>query len=411
MNTFINADKSSAEIDIVRLYLSAFSQNDIQKALEYIHPQAIWHIDGDPIVKTVGIIQGHIAIKKWLENFPKAFQPLQFSINKLISAGNTVLVIGRFRHLVLKTNTIVDSDYIIKFIIKNNKIIHYQIFEDSLLLSQVHRQSSHSRTTTINQTSYEWDDIGNGTPIIFLHGLFLDRTFWESITENLPQNRCISFDMPGHAKSGWRDQMDLDVIAEDFVIWMKEYGIEKAMFVGHSQGAMIAMRIASKYPEMVENLVLINTSARREYNDRISIWAERAKFLISNPSSRLELFKDIQKLKLTNQWLENHSNEATIELTRMMDHDPSNLAKAIKSAVIDRSDITEKLSKIKAKTIVLSGELDKATPSELGEEIAKLIPNTQHILLAKVAHSIPLESPQTVLNVINNLLENKSDLT
>lgn len=408
MNTFINTDNDSADIDVVHQYLSAFSQNDIQKALECIHPQAIWHIDGDPIVKTVGIIQGHIAIKKWLNDFPKAFKPLKFSINKLISVENTVLVIGRFRHLVLETKTVVDSDYIIKFIIEENKIIHYQIFEDSLLLSKVHRQSNHSRGTIINQTPYGWDDIGNGTPIIFLHGLFLDRTFWESITKNLPQNRCISFDMPGHAKSGWRDQMDLDVIAEDIVIWMKEYCIEKAMLVGHSQGAMIAMRIASKYPEMIESLVLINSSARKEYSDRISIWAEREKLLLSNPSKRLDLFRDIQKLKLTPLWLENHSNEATQELTRMMDHDPSNLAKAIKSAVIERSDITENLSKIKAKTIILSGELDKATPPELGEEMAKLIPNAQHILLAKVAHSIPLESPQAVLDVIHNLFGNTS---
>lgn len=364
MNTFINANNSSAEIDIVRKYLSAFSQNDIQKALECIDPQAIWHIDGDPIVKTVGIIQGHIAIKKWLEDFPKAFQPLQFSINQFISAEDKVLVIGRFRHLVLKTHTIVDSDYIIKFTIKNNKIFHYQIFEDSLLLSEVHRQSNHSRRTTINQTSYEWDNIGNGMPIIFLHGLFLDRSFWKNTTKHLPQNRCISFDMPGHAKSGWRDQMNLDVIAEDIVIWMKEYCVKKAMLVGHSQGAMIAMRIASKYPEMVENLVLINCSARKEYSDRLSTWIEREQILLCTPSNRLELFRDVQKLKLTPQWLENNSHEATQKLTIMMNHDPSNLAKAIKSALIDRSDITENLSKITAKTIVLSGELDKATPPD-----------------------------------------------
>lgn len=406
MNTFINLENSSVEIDIVRQYLSAFSQNDIQKALECIHPQAIWHIDGDPIVKTVGIIQGHIAIKKWLEDFPKAFQPLQFSMNKLISAGNTVLVIGRFRHLILKTQTIIDSDYIIQFTIEKNKIIHYQIFEDSLLLSEIHRDFSHGRRVMINGITYEWNDIGDGSPIIFLHGLFLDRAFWTHITQNLPQNRCISFDMPGHAKSGWRDQLDLDGIAEDIAIWMKEYCIEKATLVGHSQGAMIAMRIAAQHSEMVENLVLVNSSARKEYNDRISIWVEREKILLSNPSKRLEIFKDIQKLKLTPQWLENHSNEATQELTRMMDHDPSNLAKAMKSAVIDRSDITENLSKIMAKTIVLSGELDKATPPELGEEIARLIPNAQHILLADVAHSIPLESPQAVLDVMHNLFEN-----
>ena len=73
--------------------------------------------------------------------------------------------------------------------------------------------------------------------------------------------------------------------------------------------------------------------------------------MLSNPSKRLIFFRDIQKLKLTPLWLENHSNEATQELTRMMDHDPSNLAKAIKSAVIERSDITENLQKLRQKQL------------------------------------------------------------
>lgn len=75
------------------------------------------------------------------------------------------------------------------------------------------------------------------------------------------------------------------------------------------------------------------------------------------------------------------------ELIKMMNHDPSNLAKAI------RSDITENLSKIKAKTIVISGELDRATPPKLGEDIPRNIENSQHILLAKVTHSVLLECP------------------
>ncbi|MCG2609691.1 alpha/beta fold hydrolase [Acinetobacter sp. SM34] len=407
MNTLTNSSSNSLEIDIVRKYLSAFSQNNIHEALECIHPHAIWHIDGDSIVKTVGIIQGHKAIKKWLENFPKAFQPINFSISKLISSDNDVFVIGRFRHLVLKTNTIVDSDYIIKFTIENYKITHYQIFEDSLLLSEVHRDSSHSRKVTINETIYEWDDIGEGSPIIFLHGLFLDRTFWTNITQNLSQNRCISFDMPGHAKSGWREELDLDGIAEDIAIWMKEYCIDKATLVGHSQGAMVAMRIAVQYPDVVENLILINTSAQKEYEDRIPCWIKRENVLLSENSDRLELFKEIQNIKQTSQWLENNKIEADIELSKMMAQDPQNLAKALKAATIDRIDIRDKISKIKAKTIVLSGEMDRATPYILGEEIAKIIPNTKHKILAHATHSIPIEFPEVVLDAINNLVRDQ----
>lgn len=406
MNNIMTSQDSSTEIDIVHRYLTAFSQNNIQDALECIHQNAIWHVDGHLIVKTVGIIQGHQAIKRWLEDFPKAFQPLNFSIHKMISAEQDVFVNGRFRHLVLKTNTIVDSDYIIKFTIKENKIIHYQIFEDSLLLSEVHSSSSHNRKVNINGTTYEWDDIGNGSPIIFLHGLFLDRNFWGNITQSLPKNRCISFDMPEHAKNSWCDHLDLDVIAEDIIIWMKEYCIEKPTLVGHDQGGMLAMRIAAQYPELVDNLVLINTSARKECENRIPTWLAREKILLSNHSDKLALFKEIQKFKKTAQWLKNNSKEAEIELNDMMSIHPQNLAKALRCTVINRSDIRDKITQIKAKTIVLSGEIDRVTPSELGQEIADLIPNAKHKILTQVSHSIPTESPQTVLDAIRNLCTN-----
>ncbi|RLZ08783.1 alpha/beta fold hydrolase [Acinetobacter sp. 2JN-4] len=405
MNTLLTLENHTYEINIVRRYLTAFGENNIQEALDCIHEDAIWHIDGDSVVKTVGIIKGHNAIMKWLLNFPTAFKPLNFSIERVVNIEQDVFVTGRFRHLVLKTDTIVDSDYIIKFTIADQKIIRYQIFEDSLLVSQTHRSQSSSRKVDINGTTYSWDDVGNGPSIIFLHGLFLDRTFWDLIVKQISDYRCITFDMPGHANSGWRDFLDLDGIAEDIVIWMKEYQIEKVTLVGHSQGGMIAMRIAAKYPEMIDRLVLVNTSAQKEYEDRMPLWAERSELLLSTNANRLQVFKEVQAMKFAPEWLENNPEIAEEELVKMMKHQPGNLANSLKSTVINRTDIRDIIQRIRAKTVVLSGEQDQATPSELGQEIADLIPGAVHKKIFNVSHSIPIEAPDEVLNIILNLVD------
>lgn len=404
MSSAMNSVKNSSEIELVQRYLTAFGQNNLQQTLDCIHEKAVWHIDGDAIVKTVGIIQGHAAIKKWLEGFSLAFKPLHFSIKKMMSAEETVLVLGRFRHLVLKTNTVVDSDYVIKFELKDNKIIHYQIFEDSLLLSAVHADSSHGREVMINTTPYAWDDIGHGAPIIFLHGLFLDRSFWYDTIQNLSGYRCITFDMPGHALSGWRDQLNLDAIADDITLWIKEYGLEKVTLVGHSQGGMIAMRMAAEHPELIKNLVLINTSAREEYPERISSWCEREKKLRLNEMSRLDVFKEILSVKYSSQWLRQHENQAVLELNKMLTFNPHYLANALNAAVLTRRDIRGQIRSIKAKTIVLSGAMDLATPCELGVEIAGIIPKAEHQVVDQAAHSIPTESAKTVSDIINRIL-------
>lgn len=405
MNSQINAESQNLEINVVQGYLSAFGQNNTAEALQYIHPNAVWHIDGDPIVKTVGIIQGHQAIKQWLEDFPQAFKPLTFSITQMFSAEQDVLVVGRFRHLVLATQTIVDSDYIIKFTLQEAKIIRYQIFEDSLLLSHVHNDSSPSRQITINTTTYAWNDTGNGAAIIYLHGLFLDRNFWRPIVQALPGYRHICFDLPGHGESGWRDQLNLDAIAQDIVLWIQEYGIEKVTLVGHSQGGMIAMRIAAQHPALITHLILMNTSAREEYPERLLTWREREKILLSNSCYKQELFKEIQQLKYGQQDLNQHQETREVELTRLMTANHEHLAKALAAAVLHRADLRKQITTIQAKTYVLSGAMDTATPIELGAEIAQLIPNAIHQVLPQATHSIPSESPQIICNILNHIHE------
>src|SRR3546814_7889352 len=95
--------------------------------------------------------------------------------------------------------------------------------------------------------------------------------------------------MPGHGASGWRDGLDLDGIAEDIALWIIEHGAAPVTIVGHSKGGMIAMRIAARYPALVERLVLVNTSARAEYPDRLEAWRERRAELLRSEEHTSEL--------------------------------------------------------------------------------------------------------------------------
>src|SRR3546814_11346287 len=87
-----------------------------------------------------------------------------------------------------------------------------------------------------------------------------ERSFWAEQVRALSDTRqCVTLDMPGHGASGWRDGLDLDGIAEDIALWIIEHGAAPVTIVGHSKGGMIAMRIAARYPALVERLVLVNT--------------------------------------------------------------------------------------------------------------------------------------------------------
>jgi pimeloyl-ACP methyl ester carboxylesterase len=107
-------------------------------------------------------------------------------------------------------------------------------------------------------------EVGNGEPVLFLHGFSLCTAHWAPVIAQLPTFRCIAIDMPGH---GGSDSVDYDGV--DLRPWYRDMlaavldclGIDSVHVVGHSQGAMLGLFFALDAPERVRSLVAIGTPA------------------------------------------------------------------------------------------------------------------------------------------------------
>ena len=106
------------------------------------------------------------------------------------------------------------------------------------------------------------DRHGKGEPLLLLHGLLGSHAYWDEVVKHIPANKyeVIAPDLLGFGQSD--KPKDLEYKIDDHIA-----AIEKAVFgaiktpvtfVGHSMGAMIALRLAVKYPDRVKSLVLIN---------------------------------------------------------------------------------------------------------------------------------------------------------
>lgn len=115
--------------------------------------------------------------------------------------------------------------------------------------------------------------------IIFLHGL--GGSFMHAGFLHHPDNpyMTISFDCPGHGRSGPAAEISWDSYVETVKAVMDAYGIKKASLVGHSLGADAAMVFAAKYPKSVKKVVLID---RAYYN-----YADVAAFNFTRPLMEL----------------------------------------------------------------------------------------------------------------------------
>src|SRR3546814_1161786 len=75
-------------------------------------------------------------------------------------------------------------------------------------------------------------------------------------------------------------------------------------------------------------LVLVNTSARAEYPDRLEAWRERRAELLAGQAERASAFPTVQNLTTASSWLEDHPVEVAAEHATMMRHDRNLLVRS-----------------------------------------------------------------------------------
>lgn len=105
------------------------------------------------------------------------------------------------------------------------------------------------------------DECGRET-LVMVHGLAANMAFWyfQYACEFAKRFRVVVFDMRGHGRSEMTPSgYDAENLATDLAGLLDHLGIDKAHFVAHSFGGLIAMNFALKHRDRVLSLVLADT--------------------------------------------------------------------------------------------------------------------------------------------------------
>jgi len=104
---------------------------------------------------------------------------------------------------------------------------------------------------------------GTGEPLIILHGVFGSSDNWQSVGKDLSARYQVYLvDQRNHGNSPHSDEFDYNVMADDLLELMLNEGIDRAHLLGHSMGGKTAMTFATRYPERVNKLVVVDISPR-----------------------------------------------------------------------------------------------------------------------------------------------------
>ncbi|PCH76532.1 MAG: alpha/beta hydrolase [Flavobacteriaceae bacterium] len=105
--------------------------------------------------------------------------------------------------------------------------------------------------------------LGEGTPLLILHGYFGMGDNWKSIGAKLSDRFQVHLiDQRNHGRSFHADEFDYELLVEDLMEYVQYHQLKKLVLLGHSMGGKVAMLFAVTYPEMVSKLIIADISPR-----------------------------------------------------------------------------------------------------------------------------------------------------
>ena len=262
----------------------------------------------------------------------------------------------------------------------------------------------HQRWVTVQGRPANVVEIGEGPPLVFVHGL---SGCWQNWLEQLPEfsrtHRCIAVDLPGFGQSPMpREKITISGYGRWLDALLSELDVEAAAVVGNSMGGFIAAETAIKFPHRIERLVLVSAaglSIEHQRDERVLRFLEvtenTAQFFMGHFLSKSRpLMTRPRGRKLLMALVAAHPEEMDPRLVE------EQIAGANKPGFVPALDaltdypIRERISEIGCKTLIVWGPKDKLVPIKDAYEFDKLIPDSKLLVYDDTGHVPMLERPE-----------------
>jgi esterase len=257
---------------------------------------------------------------------------------------------------------------------------------------------------------------GEGPPLVILHGLFGSSDNWITIAKKISDHCTIYLpDQRNHGNSPHDDRHDYESMSEDLFEFAANLGLKKFSLAGHSMGGKTAMLFSSKWPEMLDGLLIADVSPftdekRKAYGreENLAVLKSMLGTDLSKAKSRndveLSLEKEIQSEKVRELIMKNLRRsganifEWKLNLPAILNN-LDNLVEEVHFPISDNSQITG------FRVIFLKGEnSDYIKPGEF-TDIIRIYPAAELTIIKNAGHWLQADNPQSVTEAFIELMK------
>lgn len=244
---------------------------------------------------------------------------------------------------------------------------------------------------------------GEGRPIVLLHGWGLNGAVWQDLAAALAEDACVCVpDLPGHGRSA---RLALEGLTETGSTLLGHVQ-QPAVWIGWSFGALVALALASRWPECVRKLVLIGTNPRFVQGPdwpaavAMDVFTQFAHDLGRDYAGTLQRFLSLQlgtgpaarpALRRLREAVFAHGLPA-----------PDALASGLR--LLAGTDLRGDVPAIRAPALIVHGGRDTLAPLAAGTWLAAALPQARLMSIPDAGHAPFLSHPAVVAAAIREFI-------
>jgi pimeloyl-ACP methyl ester carboxylesterase len=277
------------------------------------------------------------------------------------------------------------------------------------------------RTVEVPAGTIEYRELGDGPPVLFIHGVAVNADLWRNVVPPLAaDHRCIAPDLPfGSHSHPLREDTDLSLpgLARIVADLIEALGLDDVTVVANDTGGAVSQSLVGLHPERVGRLVLTSCDAFEKFPPTPQRYLELAgrvaplMWLVAWSAQ----FRAIQRLPTAYGWVTSGPIEPAI-MRSFTDpvrtkpgvrRDLASLLRAVDTRFT--FEAAERLPSFDKPALVLWADGDKIFPRAHGRRLAELLPQGRFELVADSRTFIPEDQPERLATTVGAFLRERDD--
>lgn len=250
--------------------------------------------------------------------------------------------------------------------------------------------------TLKKEGKFSYLEVGEGTPIVVLHGLMGGLSNFDGVTNFFPEKgyKIVIPELPIYTMSLLKTNVkSFAKFLHDFIEFK---GYNEVILLGNSLGGHIGLLYSKLYPKSVKALVITGSSGLYE----------------SAMGDSYPRRSDYELIKKKSQDVFYDPEVATKEIVDEVYATVNDRNKLIRTLAIAKSAIRHNMAKdlpnMKQPTCIIWGKNDTVTPPEVAEEFHELLPDSDLYWIDKCGHAAMMEHPDRFNELLFDWLTKRS---